>query len=100
MELKQPWAEKGRRWNCLRERIYFISTNLGSGTIEGEKDTEEDYGDGSSSIKTGPSPRGDTDPGNLQVLATNYWVGAHSQPSPANSPMTGGRGQPNLTGRG
>ena len=50
------------------ERIYFISTDLGSCTV----DDEEDLGDGSGNNKAGLSPRRDTHPYNLQVLATDY----------------------------
>jgi hypothetical protein len=35
----------GRRWSCLRERIYFISTNLGSDD-DGDEDAEGDLSNG------------------------------------------------------
>jgi hypothetical protein len=53
----------GRRWSCLRERIYFISTNLGSDD-DGDEDAERDRAE---------LPTQDySHTGTLQDLGTNY----------------------------
>ena len=75
----------------MREQTYVISTYFGSDAVNDDEDAEEDHGDGGSDIKTGLSPRGDTHPGNLQVLATNYSMAPLSQTSPASSPEARGR---------